>query len=84
MPGACVRGAGIGERRSAGKNGKRGIMLEAKVTTRSEELVVATNALMATVASSLGRVAASMRETSAKLACSSERIKNAVPARRTA
>ena len=46
--------------------------------------VAATNALMATLSSTFGRVAVTMRETSAKLATTSERIKNAVPARRTA
>ena len=61
------------------------IMLEVAATnSKSGEFIAATNALMATLSSTFGRVAVTMRETSAKLATTSERIKNAVPARRTA
>lgn len=59
-------------------------MPEAEKTTKSAEIIAATNDLMATVASSFGRVAATMRETTSKLAGASERIRNAVPARRAA
>jgi hypothetical protein len=54
-------------------------MREATKMAKADDIVIASNVLLAAVASTFGRVASNMRETSVKLAGASERIKHAVP-----